>query len=680
MPHIALTPRAGRRPEVPEAWLGATASANDYTGKRTSIRGFKVRLAPGLAPESQTAQWDPRSREIEIDANVMLPSVSPEAVDFNDVIFRERHPLVVGALLHETSHAAYSTWTPFSLDQTIKSLRADGWLGDDDKFTRPMLDVLVALEEHTCEWKLAEASVGVKKYLPAIVFDLLAREFKIGDSAYSASIVLALILARHDAGTLGKGDVKPFRDAVATLLDDEQIEALLGLAREYREHEQTSSDDYPAEARVEAVRTMRSIATRWLDVLGIDPEADEDDERIILALPIPGTAGDPDEGDGTGKGEGKGETGDEGKAAGGDGSDDGAEGDPTKGGSSDVDKDAEVDDTEGPFVVLVNDAAAEAKGVEWIKASERLGDAKVKRELEERAAESERKRTTEGEREKAYRAVHGYTDTKFGDYATRLHWIDPTPAERAAATSLGRELQRIVATEPIITETKMNRPGKRVLGRGMVARRAQEAQGRIATADYWKGRHRAMPDTPPVTVGVLMDVSGSMSAAADPLASASYILANAVAGIDGRYAAVAFGGEATGIVRPGQHISKKPFIYPHDGTEAFKAGFLALDGALDLVAGEGVRILVMLSDGVFVNGRDAEYANLTLGRVLPKAGVVALHLDVDGSCDRYMRSSYDVRHGNPRPIVDVAGKSPLDVARIIGRTVREEVAKAARVG
>ena len=667
MPHIAHKGVTLDRPEVHEDWLAATATANTYTAK--AVRGmeaFKVRIGPGLAPESGTAQWNPLSREIEIAAQVMLPGVRPEAVDFMDELFRERYPLAVGALVHETSHALFSQTTPYQMDVLQDSLIASGHMDKDAKLTRVHVDVLVALEEHTCEWKMWRRQPGLQRYLPAIVFDLLGRDFKIGDDAYGAGGMVALLLARADAGTLGARTVKPFRDEIAKILTEDQITTLLGLAEEYRNLDQMLADHYPAHEQAASIAAMRSIAVRWLETLGIDPEATPEAGGITIMIDLDGEESD-ESGDGDGE-----EDGDGGSGSASDGSEDGEE----DGDGSQAAKDGkggeEGRDKARKFSVSMRDMVAEAKHIEWIRHVGKVGDVKAKRELERRAIEAERKRVGAKAAGKAFPS-HGYTETeRMG--ASSVTWLDPTAKERAAATLLAKELERIVATEPVITETKMNRPGKRVLGRGIVQRKAQAMQGRVPTADYWKGRHRAMPDVPPITIGVMMDISGSMRAAAHPLASTSFVIANAVERLGGKFAVVAFGSGATGLVAPGQRLQHKPFISPHDGTEAFREGFNALDAKLDLVNGEGAKILVMLSDGVFVSSRDAEYADQIIGNVLPKNGAITVHIDVDGNSARYDGHGYNVRHNNPDPIVNTEGMEPLAVAKMVGTVIKQRVA------
>jgi hypothetical protein len=100
------------RPQIADAWMPVTARFNDYAGRvareRMGLHGIKVRVGPGLAPESRTAQYSPITREIEIDSNVMLPGADPASVDPMDEEFRARHHLAMGAFLHELSHAVFT--------------------------------------------------------------------------------------------------------------------------------------------------------------------------------------------------------------------------------------------------------------------------------------------------------------------------------------------------------------------------------------------------------------------------------------------------------------------------------------------------------------------------------------------------------------------------------------------
>ncbi|GGO99389.1 hypothetical protein GCM10012280_65730 [Wenjunlia tyrosinilytica] len=90
----------------------------------------------------------------------------------------------------------------------------------------------------------------------------------------------------------------------------------------------------------------------------------------------------------------------------------------------------------------------------------------------------------------------------------------PTRAEKAAAGQLARALRAAAYRERTATVTASASPPGRLNMRQALARDAQRAAGATATATPWtRTVHRSSP-TPPLRVGIAVDVSGSMSAAA----------------------------------------------------------------------------------------------------------------------------------------------------------------------
>ncbi|MFF3517367.1 hypothetical protein ACFYX0_38565, partial [Streptomyces sp. NPDC002573] len=105
----------------------------------------------------------------------------------------------------------------------------------------------------------------------------------------------------------------------------------------------------------------------------------------------------------------------------------------------------------------------------------------------------------------------------------------PTPSEKAAAGHLARALRAAAYRERTVTVTASAVPPGRLNMRGALARDAQKAAGALPTAQPWIRTQRRQGPTPPLRVGIAVDVSGSMRAAAHPIASAAWILAKAAA-------------------------------------------------------------------------------------------------------------------------------------------------------
>lgn len=205
----------------------------------------------------------------------------------------------------------------------------------------------------------------------------------------------------------------------------------------------------------------------------------------------------------------------------------------------------------------------------------------------------------------------------------------PAEAERAAAARLGRALRSAGVRERIETRTAAAAPPGRLNLRAAITRDAQRAAGAVPTAQPWTATTRRHAPNPPLRVAIAVDVSGSMAAAAGPLASAAWILAHATryAGPDNASATVAFGEAVTAITHPGKPPATVPQFRAADGFERFCDAADALDGALDLTSPGAARLLVVVSDGQFVGPGERDGARERVAR-LTKAGCAVLWLDL----------------------------------------------------
>jgi hypothetical protein len=177
----------------------------------------------------------------------------------------------------------------------------------------------------------------------------------------------------------------------------------------------------------------------------------------------------------------------------------------------------------------------------------------------------------------------------------------PTGQERAAAGRLARALRAAAYRERIETVTTSPAPPGRLNMRGALARDAQRAAGATPTAEPWVATARRHAPTPPLRVGIAVDVSGSMEEATGPIASAAWILAKAAASTDpdSRTATVAYDARLTAITAPGRtpaHVTDFTAVY---GGHDLAGAIDALDGGLQLTRPGAGRLLVIASDGAY---------------------------------------------------------------------------------
>jgi hypothetical protein len=83
----------------------------------------------------------------------------------------------------------------------------------------------------------------------------------------------------------------------------------------------------------------------------------------------------------------------------------------------------------------------------------------------------------------------------------------------------------------------------------------------------------------------------------EPMATTAYVLSEAVTRVQGKAAMVYYGNSVFPTLRPGERMARSRSTRLPDGTEKFDDAFRAVDGALDLLHGQGARLLVVVSDG-----------------------------------------------------------------------------------
>jgi hypothetical protein len=211
---------------------------------------------------------------------------------------------------------------------------------------------------------------------------------------------------------------------------------------------------------------------------------------------------------------------------------------------------------------------------------------------------------------------------------------EPRTVERSAAQRLGRAMSTAGARERTPHRTSSVLPPGRLRMRGALAADAQRAAGAIPTAEPFVRTTRTTVPAPPLRVGVACDVSGSMRAFAEPVASTAWVLAHAAkaALVPVTTATVIFGRHVRVLTRPGQYPPMVTEFACDDGTERPDVAIEALDGALDLTRPDAARLLVVISDGRFRVG-PRRVAQTQLDRLVA-AGCAVLWLTPDKfGCD-----------------------------------------------
>jgi hypothetical protein len=176
---------------------------------------------------------------------------------------------------------------------------------------------------------------------------------------------------------------------------------------------------------------------------------------------------------------------------------------------------------------------------------------------------------------------------------------NPTGPERAAAVKVAQMLDKAKYRERSETDIKSVLPPGRLRTRAIVQNAALKSKGIMAQSEPWKRTVRKHTDDPTLTVGVMVDISGSMSRAMEPMAVTAWVMSEAAKRAQARCAMAYFGDSVFATLAPGQHLNDVNVYSANDSTETFNKGFKSLDGALDLLNGSGARLLVVVSDGEY---------------------------------------------------------------------------------
>lgn len=177
----------------------------------------------------------------------------------------------------------------------------------------------------------------------------------------------------------------------------------------------------------------------------------------------------------------------------------------------------------------------------------------------------------------------------------------PTGPERAAAVKVAAMLDKARYRERDAVDIKSVTPPGRLRTGALVQGAALKAKGVMAQTEPWRRTVRKHTDDPTLTVGVMVDISGSMASAMQPMAVTAWVMSEAVRRAQGKAAMVYYGQDVFPTLKPGQHLTEVNVYSAPDGTEKFDKAFKALDGSLNLLHGRGARLLVVVSDGCYTD-------------------------------------------------------------------------------
>ena len=240
----------------------------------------------------------------------------------------------------------------------------------------------------------------------------------------------------------------------------------------------------------------------------------------------------------------------------------------------------------------------------------------------------------------------------------------PNPKERQASVTIAKWLEKAKYRDRDVTEIASETPPGRLRTRAIVQGKALEARGVHQPVQPWRKKVRKMTEDPTLTVGVMVDISGSMNSAMEPMATTAWVMSEAVRRVQGKTAMVYYGNEVFPVLKPGQHLDQVNVWEATDGTEQFDEAFRALDGSLNLLNGTGARLLVVTSDGAYRTEQERKSVHWVKRCVEAGVAVLWLPFDHGGYARHVERAGARVLSG----VLDPAG-SALEIGKEASRVL-----------
>ena len=256
------------------------------------------------------------------------------------------------------------------------------------------------------------------------------------------------------------------------------------------------------------------------------------------------------------------------------------------------------------FLSDIMEALKEAAGAATIGSFEQLSEQQEVEQWREEANDRAKESRQEVEHRDIANDVFGKGTGPMPTTKTRSSLTSQrqaTGAERSAAVKVAQMLEKAKYRERDEIEIHSTTPPGRLRTRALVQGAALKQKGVMAQAEPWRRTVRKHTDDPTLTIGVMVDISGSMSDAMQPMATTAWVMSEAVRRVQGKAAMVYYGSDVFPTLKPGQHLKQVDVYSAPDGTEKFNMAFKALNGGLGLLHGSGARLLVVVSDGCYTS-------------------------------------------------------------------------------
>jgi len=606
-----LSRLATRTSETPTAWLSTCATIGEIVNKWAGRNDLVVYGGEDAGMGEAIACFIPDTAEIEVSLpNAFGVATTPEMV--GDLKLRKNQyefPEAIGVIYHESLHAKYSGWEHSRFEELFNA----------KELTKREYDNFFLLEESRIEALGARLIPKNKLFLRSSALKLSLGDIneKLGEmSAVAvASNLAGLALARVTGGVLEPSDTILIEEKVTEVLGDDLLEQLRSIWTEF----QTLSHNNPAHF----VRGVE-LAKLWTKLVK-DKAIDEGQET----------------GDDSTCGYPSGESGESGESS-------------------------EISDEMKKIIgKLISDLVEAVKNdidETAIANADDLADQEQQENDKQQVSQQQQKSQEQSkDKETAEKIFSKSSGAGESGSSSRLRETrKPTSQERIASVTISKMLERAKYREKDVVIRTSAIPAGKLRTRTMVQAQALKSKGIHTQVEAWESKTRKHTDEPTLSVGVMVDVSGSMGGAMESMATTAWVLSEAGRRVQAKTAMVYYGSGVFPTLKVGQRLDEVKVYTAPDGTEMFGEGWSALNGSLDLLYGRGARLLVIVSDGHYMpnEARNAE----RVMRECYQNGVAVLWICPDevsrgGACDIVPK--------NPNAVL-VNGTAGKDIAKIIG--------------
>jgi len=626
MAHFKMNSRLGsRKGSTPSEWLKTCSEIGRQINEWSGRSDLAVYGGDDTAEGQAVAAFYHDIAEIEVNVGKVFGTYTKPSLigDFTERENQQLFPNATGVIYHESLHAKYTNWDRENLEAEFSKDQNAG-------------HIFMKMEESRIE---KNGIIDLKKNQPFLRASALNMALEdLNDEALSemsdtwAVANLALLsLARYDAGVLEAKDVASIYSQSVSVLGEELLSNLQSKWLEFQ--------TLTIRNQARAVEVAREFADLLREA---DPEGEPQVNEIVFYMPSDedGESGDFEE--------------------------------------SDESKEGESEDNENPsqpseaVQKMLDELERSATNAE-MDTEDKMAEQRIKDKWNNEV--KERKEVTNAKTNRKETAKQIF-DKRYDEYgsgsASRIQEKrQPTGSERAMAIKLGKELEKAKYRERSEHIRQTNLPMGRLNFRNAIQNQAMESRGQMPNLPSWKQKVRKHTDDPTLSLGVMVDISGSMGHAMEAMASTAWILGEAGYRIQAETAMMYFGTGVFPTLRKGQRLPEVNVYSAPDGTEEFGKAWEALDGELGLTFGTGVRMLAMVSDGQFT---EKQYNKLvtTLGECR-KSGVAVLIISPEGCYShRAKQAIQQAGYG-----IHLDQLKVDDIAKSVGQSAIEALSKVA---